>query len=504
MADNAHEVAGRRLRPHTAKMHPLLDLFAENCAHHAGKLAARDEHLALTYEDFRAFSAALAAAIAAQTDRPRVGVLAPTSTACTAAIFACWYAGRTPVPLNFMLAPPELGQIIRDADLDLVVTIDRFAPSVQAAGLKTLLLDALPATTGRTAAPDARPHDVAAIIYTSGTTGQPKGACLTFDNLVQNARTCIQTADMTPDHVFLGVLPLFHAFGFTTAAVVPLLLGATVHYLPRFSPVATVNIIAEQRVSVFITIASMFGALTTMKTVDRRAFASLALPVSGGEPLPARVAQIFEERWGVRLYEGYGMTEASPVVSLNTPRAHRAGSVGRPLPGVSVVAVDETGRELPPGHDGQLVIRGHCVMRGYLNQPAQTAATVRDGALWTGDIGRIDPDGFIYITGRAKEMMIVGGENVFPFEIESVLVEHPAVAEAAVIGVADGVRGEVPVAYLIPRPGVTPPTEADLRSFCRDRLAAYKIPRRMHVTDNLPRSPTGKILKRALHAEIRP
>ena len=486
-------------------MHPLLDLFAENCARHAGKLAARDEHVALSYEDFRTLAGALAAAIAVQTDRPRVGVLAPTSSVCAAAIFACWYAGRTAVPLNFMLAPREFGQIVRDADLDLVVTIDRFAPSVHAAGLKTLLLDARGSVAaGPAEAPDARPQDVAAVIYTSGTTGQPKGACLTFDTLVQNARACIEAADMTPDHVFLGVLPLFHAFGFTTAAVVPLLLGATVHYLPRFSPVATVNIIAERRVSVFITIASMFGALTTMKTVAPRAFASLTLPVSGGEPLPARVAQIFEEHWGVRLYEGYGMTEASPVVSLNTPRAHRAGSVGQPLPGISVVAVDETGHELPSGHDGQLVIRGHCVMQGYLNQPAQTAATVRDGALWTGDIGRIDSNGFIYITGRAKEMMIVGGENVFPFEIESVLVEHPAVAEAAVIGVVDDLRGEVPVAYLIPRSGVAPPTEADLRSFCRDRLAAYKIPRRMHVTDNLPRSPTGKILKRALHAGIRP
>lgn len=215
------------------------------------------------------------------------------------------------------------------------------------------------------------------------------------------------------------------------------------------------------------------------------------------------MAQLFEQRFGVRLLEGYGMTEASPVVSLNAPRAFRTGSVGRPLPGISVAAVDHEGRELPARQDGELVVRGHCVMRGYLNKPQQTAATVRDGALWTGDVGHVDADGFIYITGRAKEMMIVGGENVFPFEIESVLLDHPAVAEAAVIGVMDDIRGEVPVGFVIPRADAPTPTEAELRSFCRERLAPYKIPRQIHIATELPHGPTGKILKRALKAERR-
>jgi long-chain acyl-CoA synthetase len=346
--------------------------------------------------------------------------------------------------------------------------------------------------------PDVHGDDLAALIYTSGTTGEPKGACLTFDNLARNAQACIEAAELTCESVFLGLLPQFHAFGLTATTIVPLMLGATVHYLPRFTPTAVINLIAEQRVSVFITVASMFGALAASKDARRAHFASLTHPISGGEPLSPKVDQVWQERFGVRICEGYGMTEASPVVSLNTRRHYRARSVGRPLPGVSVAAVDPDGRPLPPGHDGELVVRGHGVMRGYLNKPELTASVIRAGGLWTGDIGRVDDDGFVYITGRAKEMLIVGGENVFPVEIETVLTQHPAIAEAAVIGVRDDLRGELPVAFVVPVPGVASPTEAELRTFCRDRLAPYKIPRQVHIRTDLPRSPTGKILKRSL------
>jgi len=485
-------------------MHPLLDLLDKNSADRAQHLAACDQTLSLDYRGFRAVACGLGARIAGQARGPRVGILAPTSTACAAAVYACWYAGKVPVPLNFMLAPGELGKIVNDAGLDLIAAIDRFAPAVAAAGLKLLPLNGETLSPAAGTAPAAAAQDVATVIYTSGTSGDPKGVCLTFDNLVQNVRACIEAADLSPDQVFLSLLPQFHAFGLTANTVIPLLMGATVYYLPRFSPVAVVSTIAEKRVSVFITIASMFGALLAMKDARPEQFASITHPVSGGEPLSMKVAQAFEQRYGKRVYEGYGMTEASPVVSLNTPRAHRLGSVGRPLPGISVAAVDYEGRALPAGDDGELVVRGHCVMQGYLNKPEQTAATVRAGALFTGDIGHVDADGFVHITGRAKEMMIVGGENVFPFEIESVLVDHPAIAEAAVIGVRDDIRGELPVAFVIPAPGAPVPTEAELRTFCRERLAAYKVPRQIHVALELPRGPTGKILKRALRLASTP
>jgi long-chain acyl-CoA synthetase len=479
-------------------MHPLLDLLEKHAVDRAHHPAACDPTLSLDYSGFRAVACGLGARIADQTGCPRVAILAPTSTAGAVAVFACWYGGKVPVPLNFMLAPAELAKIIRDAGVDLIVAAERFAPAAQATGLQLLPLNAQALAPAAGHAPAAAAQDIGAVIYTSGTWGDPKGVCLTFDNLAQNARAAIEAADLSADQVFLSLLPQFHAFGLTANTIIPLLMGATAHYLPRFSPLAVVSAIAEHRVSVFITIASMFGALAAMKDARPEQFASITHPVSGGEPLSLKVAQAFEQRYGKRIYEGYGMTEASPVVSLNTPRAYRLGSVGRPLPGIAVEAVDESGRALAAGQDGELIVRGHCVMHGYLNKLQQTATAIRNGALWTGDIGHVDGDGFIFITGRAKEMMIVGGENVFPFEIESVLVDHPAIAEAAVIGVQDDIRGEVPVAYVLPRTGVAAPTEAELRSFCRARLAAYKVPRQIYIAQELPRGPTGKILKRSL------
>lgn len=491
--------------------HPLLDTFESSVARVPDRLAAADQSLMLDYRSLRAVAAGLAVQIAQRTDRPHVGILAPTSAACAAAILACWYAGRVPVPLNFLLAPRELGDILRDAAPDLVLTIDRFEPAVAAAGLRTLFLDGrtlAPPPPGRPVhAPQRGPQDTAVILYTSGTSAEPKGVCLSFENVARNVSACIEHARISPDQVFLSILPQFHCFGFTAMTAVPLLLGATVWYLPRFSPLAVVGTIQEKRVSVFMAVASMYAALLHLKNADPTALRSIYLAVSGGEPLSMQVADAFEQRFGVKLMEGYGMTETSPVVSLNVPWASRRASVGRPLPGVEVAVAGDDG--LPPrthgaqpppdAHgEGELLIRGHCLMQGYHNKPEQTAAALRDGWLRSGDIGRVDADGFVYITGRAKEMMIIGGENVFPREIENVLTQHPAVAECAVIGVRDALRGELPVAFVIPKEGASP-DETALREFCRDRLAGYKVPREIHFASDFPRSPTGKILKRALH-----
>ncbi len=483
-------------------MHTLLDVFEKTCAARADRSAAADQSLMLDYKSFRAVAAGLAERIRAGTSRPRVGVLAPTSVAGAVALFAAWYAGKTPVPLNFLLSPQELAKIVRDADLDFVLAIDRFAPLAEGIGLKTLLLSAQTMTPAAPRVPDAGPDDLAVMIYTSGTSGDPKGVMLSFSNLVQNAHACIQYADITPDEVFFSVLPQFHSFGLTAMTVVPLLNGSTVHYQPRFSPVALVNTVQEKQVSIMMAIPSMYGALAMMKSTEPDAFRSVRFAVSGGEPLPARVAELFEQRYGVRIYEGFGMTESSPVVSLNIPTAHRPRSVGRAIPGVSVRAVEPgTSVGLPAGQDGELVISGHGVMLGYHNKPEQTAAAIKNGELYTGDMGHVDADGYVFITGRIKEMMIVGGENVFPFEIESVIGEHPAVAEAAVIGMHDDVRGELPIAFVLLKDGATA-TDLELREFCKGKLAGYKIPREVRIETDLPRGPTGKILKRALKERI--
>ncbi len=479
-------------------MHLLLDQFEQVCRDRSQHLAVSDQALALDYQSLHAVVGGLASIIRESTPHPHVGLMAPPSAACAAAVLATWYAGKIPVPLNFLLPPEEQVHVIRDAEISFVVVTEHFAEYARQAGLNVLVLGPDTLRPGQIDTPAAQPDDLGVLIYTSGTAGVPKGVRLSFDNLVQNTNSCIEAAEITPDQNFLSLLPQFHAFGLTTNTIVPLLLGATVHYLPRFSPVNVVNTIAAKDISVFITIASMFGALAAMKNATAEQFRSLTLPVSGGEPLPPKVAEVFSQRYGKCIYEGYGMTEASPVITLNTPRAWRPGSVGRPLPGVAVVAVDPDGRELPTDQVGELVVRGHCVMQGYRNQPEQTAATIRNGALHTGDVGRVDAEGFVHITGRAKEMMIVGGENVFPIEIESALVSHPAVVEAAVIGVADDIRGEVPVAFVLLGSEAGAVTDNELRAFCREHLAAYKVPRYIYIREELPRGPTGKILKRAL------
>ncbi len=478
-------------------MHPILDLLDQHSERRGARIALSDQSLTLDYRGLRAIAGGLAAQIASQSDAPRVGVLAPSSAACATAIVACWYCGRTPVPLNFLLAPPELQCIVRDAGIDLVVTIEMFAPLVAAVGAKALLLSGRTLAPGAIQTPAVHGADAGAVIYTSGTSGDPKGVVLSFDNITTNALSAAEHAQIDADQVLLSVLPQFHSFGFTGMTVVPLLLGATVHYLPRFTPLSVVSTIAEKRVSVFMAVASMHAAIALLKQAEPAALASLRLAISGGEPLPTRVAETFERRFGVTLHEGYGLTETSPIVSINVPGAHRPGSVGRPIPGVQVTARDAAGRALPIGQEGELCVQGPCVMQGYLNKPEQTAQVLRGGVLFTGDIGRVDPDGYVHITGRAKEMMIVAGENVFPREIENALSEHPAVAEAAVIGVPDALRGETPLAYVLLKEGATT-SEIALRDHCRARLAGYKVPREVRIASDLPRGPTGKILKRAL------
>lgn len=483
------------------RMHPILDRFEQNVSRRAAQLAVADQSLILTFGELCAIAGGLAVQIREQTERPRVGILLPTSSACAAAVLACWYAARSAVPLNFLLSPTELAKIIRDADLDFIVTIEPLAAALAGTSVRTLLLKGNSTLRPEMQiAPPATPDDIAVVLYTSGTTADPKGVCLTFDNLISNADACIEHERMTPDQAMLSVLPQFHSFGLTAMTVVPLVLGATVYYQPRFSPLAIIDAIREKQITIFMGVASMYGAMLALKHADREAFASLRLAVSGGEALPARVASGFADRFGVTICEGYGLTETSPVVAINQPWSHRAGSVGRPLPGVSVRIVDESGRALPAGAEGEVCVSGRCVMRGYHNNPTATAAMINDNELRTGDLGRVDADGFLFITGRAKDIIIIAGENVAPREIEEALLEHAAVAEAAVIGIRDELRGEIPIAYVVLREGVDA-TPAELREHCRERLAGYKVPREVRIATALPRAPTGKILKRALRGE---
>jgi long-chain acyl-CoA synthetase len=398
---------------------------------------------------------------------------------------------------------------VEDAGIDLIITSEFFAPLLEPlpvrkvymehAGLVQKMLRAK--LKKRPAPPETDPQDTAVILYTSGTSGLPKGVCLTHNNLSANAQACIDHARMVPEHTFLGMIPQFHGFGLMGLLIVPVTLGASVVYLPRFNPTQAVEIVREHRVSVLIAIPSMLGAIHRLKSVQAKDLASLELTVAGGEPLPQTLLQGFKERFGIDVLEGYGMTETSPVLTINMPRANRPGSVGRPIPGVEARVADEEDRVLAASEEGEIQIRGPHVTPGYYNKPAETAAAFRPGGWFcTGDIGKIDADGYVWITGRKKEMIIVGGENVFPREVEGVLEDHAAVAEAAVIGQPDAGRGEVVTAYVMLREGKTA-TEIGLRDHCREHLAGYKVPRAVHIVDDMPRGPTGKVLRRKLREE---
>lgn len=465
-----------------------------------------DPSVELTYPDLVRMAAGLRGVVEQATRCDRVGLMMPSCVGFTASYFGVLWAGRVVVPLNFLLQPAEIAGVIRDAGIDTVFSVKFFENALSSLPLKVIYLEDLPLKGGAAPspgnlppAPRHAPDDIATILYTSGTSGAPKGVCLTHRNLRSNTDACIAYARLEQGHRFLGILPLFHSFGLTAMLHAPITAGASVHYLPRFSPASLVQTVRERRSSVLMAIASMYTAMARLKSGGRDDFASMIYPISGGEALPEQTAQVFAERFGVRALQGYGMTETSPVVSLNVPWADRFGSVGKPIPDVSVTAHDDNGSPLPPDGVGELWVRGPCVMKGYYNKPKETADMITaEGWLKTGDMGRVDGDGFVWITGRKKEMIIVGGENVYPREIESVLTEHPAVADAAVIGQSDPTRGETIVAFVTCKEGVET-TEVALREFCRDKLAGYKVPRRVVIRADLPRGATGKILKRKLH-----
>lgn len=432
-----------------------------------------------------------------------VALLLPTGGVFPMAAMATWMLGKTVVPVNYLLGAEELQYIVDDCEADVVVSVRPmlrhlgFEPAVrELVAVDELAFGGLPSPRWPAC---SRSEDLAALLYTSGTSGRPKGVMLTHGNVESNVRQARQRFKLTREDVVLGVLPQFHSFGFTVKTLLPLTVGARTVYSARFIPQQIVRLIRRHRPTLFVGIPSMYRALLSVKSATREDFACLRAAVSGGEALPASVADAFEERFGVRISEGYGLTETAPATNVCLNDDYRAGSVGRALRGIQTRIVDpETGMDLGPGRDGEIRFRGPNIMRGYFKLPAETAETFDErGYFRTGDIGRLDEDGHLYITGRLKEMLIVGGENVFPREIEEVLDQHPSVHASAVIGVADEVRGELPWAFVELNEGAEF-DEAALRTWCRARLAGYKVPRQIEVLDRLPRNATGKILRREL------
>ncbi|HEV2074815.1 MAG TPA: AMP-binding protein, partial [Thermoleophilaceae bacterium] len=331
-------------------------------------------------------------------------------------------------------------------------------------------------------------------------TGKPKGADLSHSNLRRNVEVTATTlAEVSEEDVVLGALPLFHSFGQTCGLNTTVYAGGCLTLIPRFDPDKALEMIGRDGVTVFQGVPTMYSAMLASDARKEADLSSLRLCISGGSAMPGEVMRQFEEEFGVKILEGYGLSETSPVASFNHPdKERKSGSIGTPIEGVEMKVVDDDGNEVPQGEVGEIAIRGHNVMKGYWNrQEATDEVLSEDGWFRTGDMAKVDEDGYFFIVDRKKELIIRGGYNVYPREIEEVLYEHPAVAEAAVVGVPDESLGEEVGAAVVVKEGEDLDADA-IRDYVKEQVAAYKYPRKVWFQDELPKGPTGKILKKEI------
>jgi long-chain acyl-CoA synthetase len=409
-------------------------------------------------------------------------------------------AGGTVVPMNPLLKAREVEHYLGDSGAKLVFAAASAAAEAvagaTAVGAEAVAVDAATLTeiAARPSSPEIAARaddDTAVILYTSGTTGTPKGAELTHANLHRNAVVAATTLfDLGPEDVVMGGLPLFHSFGQTCGLNAAVAAGACLTLIPRFDPVTALKVIERDRVTVFEGVPTMYVAMLHAGA-DIADTSTLRRAISGGAALPVEVLRGFEQAFGTVVLEGYGLSETSPVATFNTLTQRKPGSIGVPIAGVELKLVDVEGEV------GEIAIRGHNVMKGYWQRPDASMAALRDGWFHTGDMARRDADGFYFIVDRKKDLIIRGGFNVYPREIEEVLYEHPAVLEAAVVGTPHPTHGEEVVAAVALRPHADA-TPEELREYVKARVAPYKYPRHVWLVDALPKGPTGKVLKREI------
>jgi long-chain acyl-CoA synthetase len=455
-------------------------------------------------------------------DEERIGVVLPNSHAFLTSLLGILLARKAVVPINFLLRPPEVAHILADAGVKVVLTASAFRElfeglkQVGAESVRAVYLDEveqqIPGFLKRAAeremlAPESlraceevAAEHLACLLYTSGTMGRFKGVMLSHRNLVANYQGCQELMGISQEDVFLCVLPTFHSFALTATTFLPLLNGARMVLMRRFNATQVLQLIERERVTHLMLVPAMYGVLLKTPQLGRANLTSLRFCISGGGPLFTALEEAFEKASGVRIMNGYGLTEAAPVVSVNLPWKHKRGSVGPLLPNVSVEIWGEDDKPLACGGIGEIIVRGESVMEGYWNLPRETAeGLTAERGLRTGDLGYLDEEGFLFITGRKKDLIICGGENIYPLEIENVLFGHPAVEEAAIVGVQEELRGEYPVAYVKLKEGESASVQ-ELRAHCRERLADYKVPRAFHFVGEIPKSPSGKVLKGQLLA----
>ncbi|MFL5870951.1 MAG: long-chain-fatty-acid--CoA ligase [Solirubrobacterales bacterium] len=489
----------------------LADNLTASAEAHRDRVALKLDDAELTYHQFDCAAARIANLLADRGIEPgdRVGFMLPNVPYFAACYYGVLRLGAVVVPMNVLLKRREVGFYLSDPGAKLVFAWHDFGEAAQTgadeAGAECILVkpgefeELVGSYSDEFEVADREPDDTAVILYTSGTTGKPKGAELTHSNLIRNVEVFMKLIDVDETSVVLGALPLFHSFGQTCGMNAAVKAGACLDLIPRFDPAKALEIIERDHVTVFLGVPTMYAAMLNHPERESYDVSCLRVCGSGGASLPVEVLRGFEEAFEAQILEGYGLSETSPVACFNQPdRERKPGSIGTPIEGVEMKVVDDDGKEVPQGEPGEILIRGHNVMKGYRNRPEATADAISDdGWFKTGDMATVDEDGYFFIVDRKKDLIIRGGYNVYPREIEEVIYEHPAVREAAVIGVPHDELGEEIGAAVVLKEGAET-TEDELREHVKEQIAAYKYPRRIWFVDELPKGPTGKILKREI------
>ncbi|GAA1912598.1 long-chain-fatty-acid--CoA ligase [Streptantibioticus ferralitis] len=483
-------------------------ILDDSARRHPDRLAIVAGDLRLGYRELRDDALAFAAELRSRGVRhgDRVALMLPNGVDFARAYYAVLAAGATVVPVHGLLVAEEAAFVLRHSGAVAVVCGGalRSVAGIAAADAGIKVLDVVTGG-GRLDRPEpTEAGDIAAILYTSGTTGRPKGAQLTHLNLVMNATVMARDLiGLMPDDMVLGCLPLFHSYGQSCALNATLRAGAALVLAPRFTGPGALDLMVTEGITVFMGVPTMFHALNEAAAADPRRPAGLRVAVSGGAALPVALLERFEAAYDTVILEGYGLTETSPAATFNQhSTGRRPGTVGHPVWGVEVGIADVHVRDrvvpLPDGEVGEIVIRGHNVFDGYLDDPQATAEAVVDGWFRSGDLGVRDADGFLSIVDRSKDLIIRGGFNVYPREVEEVLARHPSIAEVSVVGIPDDVKGEEVCAAVVLRDDAPYTSSEDIVKWSRERLAKHKYPRKVRFLTALPLGPTGKVLKREL------
>jgi len=489
----------------------LASIVTESAARLPDSPAVRLGGAGLSYAELDERSARLAALLRDKGLQPgdRVGVMLPNVLEFPISYYGALRAGGIAVPMNVLLKRREIAFYLEDSGAKLLLAWHGFAAEARdgAADAGAELTEVEPESFAALLAEheptpelaETGEDDTAVILYTSGTTGKPKGAELTHHNLHRNADVSSRTTcEIEAGDVVFGGLPLFHSFGQTVSMNASLMVGACLTLVPRFDPAEALETIQRDGVTHFYGVPTMYGALLHHPERESYDTSTLRQCITGGASMPVEVLRGFEEAFGAIVLEGYGLSETSPVSSSNHPDQERKpGSIGTPLEGVEMKVVDEDDNEVARGEVGEIVIRGHNIMKGYWQRPDATAEAMRGGWFHSGDMARIDEEGYFYIVDRKKDLIIRGGYNVYPREVEEVLYEHPKIREAAVLGVPHDEWGEEIGAAVVLHEGeeLDP---GEVSAYVKERIAAYKYPRIVWFLDELPKGPTGKILKREI------